>query len=90
MSLISQLKRLCRSLAKRGWSPLFECHGFDLGATDIARELKKTAEGRSVMAQSSGAFQYRKSAFPCVCLRAKWMFSGAVDRFPALLDTSAK
>jgi hypothetical protein len=32
---------LCRSLAKRGWSQLFQYHGFDLSAADFARELKK-------------------------------------------------
>jgi hypothetical protein len=41
VSRLSQLRSLCRSLAKRGWSQLFEYHGFDLTSADLARELKK-------------------------------------------------
>jgi hypothetical protein len=41
VSRLSQLRSLCRSLAKRGWSRLFEYHGFDLTAADFGKELKK-------------------------------------------------
>ena len=41
MTRIDEVKRICRLLAKRGWSEVFERHGLDLMAANLEAELRR-------------------------------------------------
>jgi len=45
MALIQQVKQVCARLAPYGWAELFQQHGLDITADDLATELSRPLSG---------------------------------------------